>query len=138
MVVSSRILRTELTRVLLPRLRAEDDQVKAAEALARLKGLKKDAAQVAKRLLPHLENALRLARRWTRTEFQSLFVDHPLTNNLTRRLVWGIYAASEPRRLLNAFRVAAWDLHSDDVFETVDPAGDLRRILHAPQGKFQD
>lgn len=91
----------------LPRLRAEDDQVKAAEALARLKGLKKDAAQVAKRLLPHLENALRLARRWTRTEFQSLFVDHPLTNNLTRRLVWGIYAASEPRRLLNAFRVAA-------------------------------
>jgi hypothetical protein len=62
---------------------------------------------VAKRLLPHLENALRLARRWTRTEFQSLFVDHPLTNNLTRRLVWGIYAASEPRRLLNAFRVAA-------------------------------
>jgi hypothetical protein len=90
----------------IPRLRAEDDQTKAAEALARLKGLKKDAAQAAKRLLPHLENALRLARRWTRTEFQSLFVDHPLTNNLTRRLVWGIYAANEPRRLLNAFRVA--------------------------------
>lgn len=31
----------------------------------------------------------------------------------------------------NAFRIAAWDLHSDDVFETVDPAGTLRQILHA-------
>ena len=31
----------------------------------------------------------------------------------------------------NAFRIAAWDLHSDDVFEAVDPAGELRRILHA-------
>ncbi|WP_299290343.1 DUF4123 domain-containing protein [uncultured Paracoccus sp.] len=31
----------------------------------------------------------------------------------------------------NAFRIAAWDLHSEDVFETVDPAGTLRRILRA-------
>ena len=31
----------------------------------------------------------------------------------------------------NAFRIAAWDLHSDDVFETVDPAGTLRQILRA-------
>lgn len=29
----------------------------------------------------------------------------------------------------NAFRIAAWDLHADGAFETVDPAGDLRRIL---------
>ena len=31
----------------------------------------------------------------------------------------------------NAFRIAAWDLHSDDVFEAIDPTGELRRILHA-------
>ncbi|NHF74316.1 DUF4123 domain-containing protein [Paracoccus xiamenensis] len=31
----------------------------------------------------------------------------------------------------NAFRLAAWDLHSDDVFEAVDPGKELRRILHA-------
>ena len=35
------------------------------------------------------------------------------------------------RQRSNAFRIAAWDLHSDDVFETVDPAGRLRQILHA-------
>lgn len=103
----------------IPRLRAEDEQTKAAEALARLKGLKKDATQVAKRLLPHLESALRLARRWSRTEFQTLFVDHPLTSHLTRRLVWGVYAANEPRRLLNAFRVAAEGEFCDSLDETI-------------------
>lgn len=69
---------------------------------------------MAKRLLPHLENALRLARRWTRAEFQSLFVDHPLTHNVTRRPVWGVYAANEPRRLLTAFRIAAEGEFCDD------------------------
>ncbi|QLO36187.1 DUF4132 domain-containing protein [Klebsiella sp. RHBSTW-00484] len=103
----------------IPRLRADDDQVKAAEALARLKGLKKDATQVAKRLLPHLENALRLARSWNRAEFQALFVDHPLTSHLTRRLVWGVYAPNEPRRLLNAFRVAAEGEFCDSLDETI-------------------
>ncbi|WP_167519621.1 WGR and DUF4132 domain-containing protein [Intestinirhabdus alba] len=91
----------------LPRLRAEDDPTRGAEALARLKGLKKDAAQVAKRLLPHLENALRYARRWSLSEFQALFIDHPLTRHLTPRLLWGLYAPEEPQRLLRAFRVAA-------------------------------
>ncbi|HGM5489770.1 TPA: DUF4132 domain-containing protein [Serratia fonticola] len=91
----------------IPRLRADDDQLKATEALARLKGLKKDITQTAKRLLPHLESALRLARRWKYAEFQSLFVDHPFTRHLTQRLVWGIYAPNEPRRLLSTFRVAA-------------------------------
>lgn len=115
----------------LPRLRAEDDQTKAAEALLRLKGLKKDAARVAKRLLPHLENALRLARRWTRAEFQSLFVDHPLTHNVTRRLVWGVYAANEPRRLLAAFRIAAEGEFCDGQDEPITlPEDALFGIVH--------
>lgn len=115
----------------LPRLRADDDQTKAAEALLRLKGLKKDAARVAKRLLPHLENALRLARRWTLAEFQSLFVDHPLTNNVTRRLVWGVYAANEPRRLLAAFRIAAEGEFCDGQDEPITlPEDALFGIVH--------
>lgn len=115
----------------IPRLRAEDDQTKAAEALSRLKGLKKDATQVAKRLLPHLENALRLARRWTRTEFQTLFVDHPLTRHLTRRLIWGVYASNQPRRLLNAFRIAAEGEFCDSQDESIAlPEDALFGIAH--------
>ncbi|MCZ9218072.1 DUF4132 domain-containing protein [Escherichia albertii] len=91
----------------VPRLRADDDQLKAPEALTQLKGLKKDATQVSKNLLPRLETALRTTRRWSLADFHSLFVNHPFTRLVTQRLIWGIYPANEPRLLLNAFRVAA-------------------------------
>lgn len=91
----------------VPRLRADDDQLKAPEALARLKGLKKDATQVSKNLLPRLEAALRTIRRWSLADFHTLFVNHPFTRLVTQRLIWGVYPANEPRCLLNAFRVAA-------------------------------
>lgn len=74
----------------VPRLRADDDQLKAPEALARLKGLKKDASQVSKNLLPRLETALRTTRRWSLADFHSLFVNHPFTRLVTQRLIWGL------------------------------------------------
>lgn len=115
----------------IPRLRAEDQQPLATEALARLKGLKKDADQAANRLLPHLEKALRLARRWTHQEFISLFVDHPLTHHLTRRLVWGWYSLDAPRRLLNTFRVAAEGGFCDCLDESITlPEEALFGIAH--------
>lgn len=73
----------------VPRLRADDDQLKTPEALARLKGLKKDATQVSKNLLPRLETALRTTRRWSLADFHSLFVNHPFTRLVTQRLIWG-------------------------------------------------
>ncbi len=76
-------------RKAFPRLRADDDQLKAPEALARLKGLKKDATQVSKNLLPRLEAALRTTRRWSLADFHSLFVNHPFTRLVTQRLIWG-------------------------------------------------
>ncbi|EMB4082106.1 DUF4132 domain-containing protein [Klebsiella aerogenes] len=116
---------------IMPRLREDDDPLKAPEALARLKGLKKDAAQAAKQLLPHLENAFRLARRWTVAEFQTLFVNHPLTCHLTRRLLWGIYTTQEPNHLLNAFRVAAEGDYCDAQDNSIDlPAQALIGIAH--------
>lgn len=123
----------------IPRLRADDNQLKASEALARLKGLKKDITQTAKRLLPHLESALRLARRWKYTEFQSLFVDHPLTRHLTQRLVWGIYASNEPHHLLNTFRVAAEGEFCDAQDEPITlPPNALFGIAHPLEMRAED
>lgn len=90
----------------VPRLRADDDPLVAPEALARLKGLKKDATQVSKSLLASMEVALRTARRWMQADFQSLFVSHPFTRMVTQRLVWGVYPSDEPRRLLTAFHMS--------------------------------
>ncbi|NUC25620.1 DUF4132 domain-containing protein, partial [Escherichia coli] len=115
----------------VPRLRADDDQLKAPEALARLKGLKKDATQVSKNLLPRLETALRTTRRWSLADFHSLFVNHPFTRLVTQRLIWAVYPANEPRRLLNAFRVAAEGEFCNAQDEPIDlPADDLIGIAH--------
>ena len=115
----------------VPRLRADDDQLKAPEALARLKGLKKDATQVSKNLLPRLETALRTTRRWSLADFHSLFVNHPFTRLVTQRLIWGVYPANEPRRLLNAFRVAAEGEFCNAQDEPIDlPADALIGIAH--------
>ncbi len=115
----------------VPRLRADDDQLKAPEALARLKGLKKDATQVSKNLLPRLEAALRITRRWSLADFHSLFVNHPFTRLVTQRLIWGVYPANEPRRLLNAFRVAAEGEFCNAQDEPIDlPADALIGIAH--------
>lgn len=115
----------------IPRLRADDDQLKAPEALARLKGLKKDATQVSKNLLPRLETALRTTRRWSLADFHSLFVNHPFTRLVTQRLIWAVYPANEPRRLLNAFRVAAEGEFCNAQDEPIDlPADDLIGIAH--------
>ncbi|EHK3036138.1 DUF4132 domain-containing protein [Escherichia fergusonii] len=115
----------------VPRLRADDDQLKAPEALARLKGLKKDATQVSKNLLPRLETALRTTRRWSLADFHSLFVNHPFTRLVTQRLIWAVYPANEPRRLLNAFRVAAEGEFCNAQDEPIDlPADALVGIAH--------
>lgn len=112
-------------------MRADDDQLKAPEALARLKGLKKDASQVSKNLLPRLETALRTTRRWSLADFHSLFVNHPFTRLVTQRLIWGVYPANEPRRLLNAFRVAAEGEFCNAQDESIDlPADALIGIAH--------
>ncbi|ENQ9332666.1 WGR and DUF4132 domain-containing protein [Escherichia coli] len=115
----------------VPRLRADDDQLKAPEALARLKGQKKDATQVSKNLLPRLETALRTTRRWSLADFHSLFVNHPFTRLVTQRLIWGAYPANEPRCLLNAFRVAAEGEFCNAQDEPIDlPADALIGIAH--------
>lgn len=88
----------------VPRLRADDDQLKTPRHWPDSRA-KKDATQVSKNLLPRLETALRTTRRWSLADFHSLFVNHPFTRLVTQRLIWGVYPANEPRRLLNAFRV---------------------------------
>ncbi|MCG3067887.1 DUF4132 domain-containing protein, partial [Escherichia coli] len=61
----------------------------------------------------------------------SLFVNHPFTRLVTQRLIWGVYPANEPRRLLNAFRVAAEGEFCNEQDEPIDlPADALIGIAH--------
>jgi predicted DNA-binding WGR domain protein len=72
----------------LPAPGARDDAEKAPAAKKRFSDLKKDVRTVAGDLIRHLEAATVARRTWTKAEFDDLFVGHPLTWHLARRLVW--------------------------------------------------
>ena len=86
----------------LPRPGAKDDPERAEAAYRTFAGLRKDVRTVADDLVRRLQSAMVARRRWTRTEFQELFVGHPLTWHVTRRLVW----VAEDGDRTTAFRVA--------------------------------
>jgi len=72
----------------LPKPGAKDDDELAPAADKRFSALKKDARAVAKQQIERLELGMVAQRRWSPTEFQRFFLEHPLVVHLTRRLVW--------------------------------------------------
>jgi hypothetical protein len=71
----------------LPAPGARDDD-RALGERKRFAALKKDVRAVAGDLIRRLETAMVTRRGWTAAEFANLFVAHPLTWHVARRLVW--------------------------------------------------
>ncbi|MFV0680640.1 DUF4132 domain-containing protein [Ottowia sp.] len=103
-----------------PRPRASDDAALAAQAVARYKALKQDAATTASQQPARLERAMCDGRRWTPAEFRQFLAEHPLMRHLAQRLVWGVQPPASanaapangalfdpPRALHSTFRVTA-------------------------------
>jgi predicted DNA-binding WGR domain protein len=72
----------------LPAPGARDDAEQAPAARKRFADLKKDVRTVAGDQIRRLEAAMVGRRDWSVAEFTDLFVRHPLTWHLARRLVW--------------------------------------------------
>lgn len=72
----------------LPAPGARDDEEMAPAARKRFAALKKDVRTIAGDVIRRLETAMVARRGWTVAEFTDLFVRHPLTWHLARRLVW--------------------------------------------------
>ncbi len=72
----------------LPRATKDDDDAKAARAIATFKGFQSDAKKIAPDQVRRLERAMCTEREWSAAEFRTFFLDHPLMVHLARRLVW--------------------------------------------------
>ena len=96
----------------LPRPNKADNAELAHAANARFKQLKKDAAAIANVQITRLEHAMTRQRRWSATDFERFFVQHPVMRFLAARLIWGVYAGPAPHdALVAAFRLAEdWTL----------------------------
>jgi hypothetical protein len=106
------------TRVPTARKTDDKDLVKAAKAA--FKDLKDALETLGKAQLLRLERAMIDGRTWSVTDFQSLFVDHPLMNGLSKRLLW-----SSDGQL---FRVAEDGTYADVDDEQVEVIGDVSLI----------
>ena len=113
----------------LPTPGVKDDPVRAPAERRRFVALKKEVRKVAAEQTRRLEAAMTNRRPWTAAEFQELFVDHPLSRHLARRLVWTADSASGTDG--TAFRIAE-DRSLADVDDTLLtlPAGAVVRLAH--------
>lgn len=77
----------------LPSAGNDDDKNLAKEAAAEWAALCKDLKPIAKLQLERLELAMVNSRRWTGSDFKTLFVVSPMLQNLVKGLVWGIFSS---------------------------------------------
>ncbi|MHA6760003.1 DUF4132 domain-containing protein [Streptacidiphilus sp. PAMC 29251] len=108
----------------LPLPGAKDDADRAPAERKRFAALKKDVRTIAGNQVARLEAAMVSQRSWTAAEFQELFVQHPLTWHLVRRLVW---LADHDGSVLS-FRVAEDRSYADadDEALTLPPEASIR------------
>ncbi|MGW4098532.1 DUF4132 domain-containing protein [Mycobacterium sp. NPDC004974] len=104
-----------------PKPGVRDDAEVAEESHRRFTRLKREARVVAKEQLPRLETAMIHERRWTATEFELIFANHPVMVHLARRLVWGQF--DESGSLATTFRIAEDRSYADvdDTTAALDP-----------------
>jgi len=103
----------------LPSAVKDDDKNLAKEAATEWAALCKELKPIAKIQKERLELAMVNSRRWTGSEFKTLFVVSPLLQNLVKGLVWGIF--SSKAKLSASFKV-----NSENAF--VDADGNVVKI----------
>ncbi|WP_131741060.1 DUF4132 domain-containing protein [Actinomadura roseirufa] len=107
-------------RASLPKPGVKDDEALAPAAYARFTALKKEARAVAADQIKRMEAAMLAGRAWTAGDFENLFLRHPLSSHIARRLVWTAdgtaFRVAEDRSLADV---------RDDVF-TLAPDAQVR------------
>jgi hypothetical protein len=113
----------------LPKPTSKDDAERASAAAAEWKLLKKQVGEVAKIQAALLEQAMVTGRRWSRSDFETLLVQHPLMTHLVRRLVWAGYIATGERAM--TLRVTEDGTYADasDETTTLDGVAEVE-IIH--------
>lgn len=90
-------------RANLPKPGVKDDECVAKASLSDWKLLKKQIKEVASVQSRRLEQAMVTGRRWSVSDFETLFMRHPLMTHLVQKLIWD--SKDEQGRRQQLFRV---------------------------------
>lgn len=99
------------------RANKSDDQAKARIGLERIRGLKKQLAELATNASYRFEQAMVHGRRWRAPTFQTTLLAHPILGSLARRLIWVRGAAGEEDVPFRVAEDASCASLEDDVVE---------------------
>ncbi|WP_017210629.1 DUF4132 domain-containing protein [Clostridium beijerinckii] len=120
----------------LPAPAKKDDEVKAKEASAEFKNLKKQLKTVANIQAIRLEMALSSNRKWTKESWIKLFVENPIMHKFAIGLVWGIY---KDNVLTDSFRYmedGSFNTKDEEEYELED--GMIIGIVHPIELNSED
>lgn len=120
----------------LPAPAKKDDEVKAKEASAEFKNLKKQLKTVANIQAIRLEMALSSNRKWTKDSWIKLFVENPIMHKFAIGLVWGVY---KDNALTDSFRYmedGSFNTKDEEEYELED--GIVIGIVHSIELNSED
>ena len=96
----------------LPAPNSKDDKDTASKAKKELTELKKSIKNTVENQIIRLKKVLLNGRKWSYKGFKEVFVDNPLMNIFSQKLIWGIY--DDNNKLIESFRYT-----EDGSFNTV-------------------
>ena len=114
----------------LPKPRQTDDAALADAAVLRYKRLKTELKTVSRAQVRRLEHAMVAQRTWSRDQFETFFVQHPLTRELAARLVWAVLDADG--HVVGACRIAEDGTLADERDHAYEPPPDARFAIAHP------
>lgn len=131
----------------LPKPGAKDDQTLATAEAAAFKDLKKQLKTVVNNQKVRLEEAVITGRRWTRTQWEKLFVDNPVMNGFAIGLIWE--EVDEAGVILGTFRYMEdgsfnspeeeeYELRDDSEILLLHPLDIPKKLLETWKNQLED
>ncbi len=106
----------------LPKPGKADDELKAKEASAEFKIVKKQIKTVVSTQILRLETALSSNRLWNKKDWEKLFVKNPIMHNFSLGLVWGSYSDGKLKDTFRYMEDGSFNTKDEEEYELLEGA----------------
>lgn len=104
----------------LPKPNKSDDELKAKEASAEFKILKKQIKTIVSTQSLRLEMALSVNRIWKKKDWEKLFVKNPIMHNFSLGLIWGVYGEGKLKDTFRYMEDGTFNTQHEEEYELLD------------------
>jgi hypothetical protein len=106
----------------LPKPNKSDDELKAKEASAEFKILKKQIKTIVSTQTLRLEMALSVNRIWKKKDWEKLFIKNPIMHKFSLGLVWGVYVEGKLKDTFRYMEDGSFNTKDEEEYEILEDA----------------